>query len=382
MRKNPSGAVLLALSVVFLGVHANAQEAVPGDVCSGAGAYVKSGGPELSGVNHFLVCQSGTWKAILSANAAGEITKLGNQTCATGDVLRWDGTKFICSAGTCGDTTPNAFAFTDQSNVALSTLTTSNVVQVNGLACVVNTSITGGGSPEYRICSDPGCSTVVQDWTSSASALSTGQYVQVRLTSSASGGAALNATLFVGNGADVWTVATAGSCASSPPVGTVCADGTVYAGITPDGTVPMYVTRCDAGMTWNGTACTGSRFELTWNNGTTNYTTTGITNTATGEANTNALAALSDAGADYAAAEHCFGFDDGNGNTDWYLPSRQELSLLYDGQSTIGEFGPAGKFYWSSTDATVNTGYALRIDTGASVNLVKSISAFLRCARK
>lgn len=45
-----------------------------------------------------MVCQGGTWKAILSANASGQVTKVGNQTCTTNEILKFDGTKFACAA--------------------------------------------------------------------------------------------------------------------------------------------------------------------------------------------------------------------------------------------------------------------------------------------
>lgn len=70
---------------------------VPGDPCATAQQYKVNGGPETSGVVHMMVCEGGTWKSIVSSNAAGEVTKIGNQTCASNDYFKFDGTKFICT---------------------------------------------------------------------------------------------------------------------------------------------------------------------------------------------------------------------------------------------------------------------------------------------
>jgi len=143
------------------------------------------------------------------------------------------------------------------------------------------------------------------------------------------------------------------ACIGSPTPGTVCADGSVYAGLSPDGNVKMYVTRCDAGMTWSGSACTGTQSILAWNNGTTNWTTTGMTSVTTGEANTTALAVLLDAGQPYQTARYCDNLEL-HGKTDWYLPATDELNVLYTNRATIGGFDLSGSapsgYYWSSSE--------------------------------
>lgn len=130
--------------------------------------------------------------------------------CAGINILGITGT---ASCGGAGDDTPDAFSFTDQTNVALSTLTTSNIVQIAGITGSVATSISGGGSPEYRICSDgtsdANCDgSVVQNWTSGAASINNNQYLQLRLTSSASNSTMLSATITVGTGSDQWNVTT------------------------------------------------------------------------------------------------------------------------------------------------------------------------------
>jgi hypothetical protein len=72
------------------------------------------------------------------------------------------------------DTTPDAFTFTDQTGVALSTVIESAVITVSGINTAAAISITGG---EYSI--NGGA------WTSAAGTVANGQTVKVRHTSSA-----------------------------------------------------------------------------------------------------------------------------------------------------------------------------------------------------
>lgn len=120
----------------------------------------------------------------------------------------------------CDDTTSDPFAFTDQIGVALSTLTNSNIVQISGIHAAATVSISGGGSPKYRTCtngaSGANCdSSVVQNWTSSPGTIQNNQYLQLRLTSSASNATALSANIDVGGVSDNWSVTTIGGCGVS-----------------------------------------------------------------------------------------------------------------------------------------------------------------------
>lgn len=282
----------------------------------------------------------------------------------------------------CSDATPNVFTFADQANVVISTLTTSDIIQISGINCNVPVSISGLGTPAFRTCSDSGCSSVLQDWTTGTSSISTGQYIQVRQTSDSAGGAIDQITVIVGSSASVWSVATAGGdCTGSPAVGTICADGTIYAGLTPDGSVKMYTTRCDYGQTWNGSNCTGTRLAQNWNKGTSNWTTTGYTNDNTGKANSAGLFALADAGAPYAAASACENLNE-NGKTDWYLPALNELHMLYVGKGAIKNFNTSGSVYWSATEIYNNNAYYERFSDGAQNFYYKNNAFILRCIRR
>lgn len=90
---------VLATTVLLFCASLPVAAQVPGDACATAQQYIVNGGPETAGVVHLMVCQGGTWKSILSANASAEVTKIGNQTCANGDYFKYDGTKVICTTG-------------------------------------------------------------------------------------------------------------------------------------------------------------------------------------------------------------------------------------------------------------------------------------------
>ncbi|MBL7669720.1 MAG: hypothetical protein JNM39_04485 [Bdellovibrionaceae bacterium] len=167
-----------------------------------------------------------------------------------------------------------------------------------------------------------------------------------------------------GAGMAIWTAATLGDCTGTRAIGTVCADGTVYAGLSPDaGGVQMFTARCDFDQTWNGTTCTGSRMPRTWNNGTTNWTTTGFASLFTGKANSAGLSALVDAGSTHYAARGCEDLDEG-GHTDWYLPALNEFNVLHVNKTTIRRFDTTGTRYWTSSELNNSIGLGIQFSTG------------------
>ena len=92
---------LFAFLVLISPVHA--AEPLPGDACTAANNLQFSSGPEVaSGGGHAMLCQGGTWKAILSFDSAAGLTQLGNQTCATSEILKFDGTTWACAADAVG----------------------------------------------------------------------------------------------------------------------------------------------------------------------------------------------------------------------------------------------------------------------------------------
>ena len=95
------------------------------------------------------------------------------------------------------DSTPNQFTFTDQTNVALSTVITSNTITVSGINTAATISITGG---EYSINGG--------SYTSSSGTVNNGNTVTVRQTSSGSNSTTTNATLTIGGVSDTFSVTT------------------------------------------------------------------------------------------------------------------------------------------------------------------------------
>lgn len=175
--------------------------------------------------------------------------------------------------------------------------------------------------------------------------------------------------------AEVCVPSTSDSC---PNIGDVCADGSVYAGTSPDGNVPMYTTPADAGLfAWNDENSTGR-------------TTTGQTSNVTGWANTSALIGL-DSNSDVAgmqphrAAQHCADLV-AHGQSDWYLPARDELNVLWVNRAAIGGFNLSGSFgtgwNWSSSEDSVSNARGQRFSDGFQGNGAKNSAMRVRCVRK
>ncbi|MGA0827819.1 MAG: hypothetical protein ACO3PW_10750, partial [Gemmobacter sp.] len=161
-----------------------------------------------------------------------------------------------------------------------------------------------------------------------------------------------------------WCTDPALVAAASP--GAVCQDGSVYAGTI--GGNALFTTTTDQG-------------QFSWNNGTTNYTNTGATSTSNGLANTNTLVALADAGAPYNAANACRSL-----GSEWYLPSRDELNVLYVNRAAIGGFNPSGAiyagWYWSSPDIYTTNAWCQRFTDGSQHSREKYYVMSVRCVRR
>ena len=171
---------------------------------------------------------------------------------------------------------------------------------------------------------------------------------------------------------------------SCPDIGDTCDDGSIYAGISPDGLVKLYTTPADAG-------------QFSWNDGTStpwvdtamvNCTTGAQASCYTGEANTALLAALgtTPSPAPYVAARHCDGLT-AHGHSDWYLPARDELNILYTNHVAIGAFNISGSFraglYWASSERNKNASWPQRFSDGSqSIFFNKNEGVSVRCVRR
>ncbi len=99
--------------------------------------------------------------------------------------------------GTPDDLTPNAFTFTAQTDVELSTVVESNAITVSSINQPVSISISGG---EYSIAGG--------NYTSATGTISNGQSVTVRLTSSENYSTQTDATLTIGGVSGTFSVTT------------------------------------------------------------------------------------------------------------------------------------------------------------------------------
>lgn len=133
-----------------------------------------------------------TLQVRMTTAGAGGVTNTASVTVGT-YTENWD----VSTTGP--DTTPNAFSFTDQTGLALSTLAVSNSIIISGINASTPVSVSGDGSPQIRI--NGGA------WVTSGN-ITSGQSLEVRLTSSASYGTKFSASIDVGGVTDQWDVTT------------------------------------------------------------------------------------------------------------------------------------------------------------------------------
>jgi Protein of unknown function (DUF1566) len=120
---------------------------------------------------------------------------------------------------------------------------------------------------------------------------------------------------------------------------------------------------------------------IQWYNGSyisTNSLESGI---GLGNGNTESIIKLQGAGS--YAASICSGYT-GGGFTDWYLPSKYELNLmwLHVGQGATNVAGFANTFYWSSSEFNDNIAWLLFLPTGFQYNgHAKSLTHNVRAVR-
>ena len=112
----------------------------------------------------------------------------------------------ITTEGEPADTTPDAFNFTNQSNLNLNTLTYSNNVTISGINQAVSVSATNGAQFSIN-----GGSYVT------SGSISNGQTLRVRLTSSSSYNTPVSTTVTVGGTSDAWSITTRTQAQATTP---------------------------------------------------------------------------------------------------------------------------------------------------------------------
>ncbi|HXH73550.1 MAG TPA: DUF1566 domain-containing protein, partial [Bacteriovoracaceae bacterium] len=206
-------------------------------------------------------------------------------------------------------------------------------------------------------------------------------------------------------------------CLTTNTPGTVCQNGSIFLGALGSDRYMTTVGGCGqipAGLiSGTGTTaypisnftptCTGSTDTLkkTWNDSSanpydipalTNYTTTsgvgyGAINIDAnyGSANTTAISAITlvAQGGYHPAARYCENLVL-NGYTDWYLPNRAELNLMFTNKTLIPglEMSDDFQFYWSSTEYLSSWAWMSRFNDGSQIGYAKTDPAHVRCVRK
>jgi len=149
-----------------------------------------------------------------------------------------------------------------------------------------------------------------------------------------------------------------------PNIGDVCDDGTIYAGLSPDGNVRMFAAPADEG-------------NYSWGSlGSVRGTTSG----SDGYGNTATLAAFGSSA--HPAAYQC-AIKQLGGADDWYLPAQDELQLINNGGSPlVPGIDLSGVRYLSSTEHDSNYGRARYMSSDSSSNIGKAGDIPIRCVRK
>jgi hypothetical protein len=336
------------------------------------------------------------------------------------------------SPGIGGGPTPLGFSFTNLTDQSLNVQVPSSIVLVAGLTGATTLSISGLGTPQFRTCSVADCSVVLLAWGSAPQSVSNGQFIQLRAFTQATSGQTTRVTLASSTAQTVWDVTTVGGTlgpSDCPSLGDICADGTVYAGKTPDGDVNMFVNQQNLPASY------------TFNDGTSNWIDTALNNCTntestcrTGRSNTALLVTLDSSSAVgtqphvAALACHCLGEEhsnapngvvppecsgnaanslEGHGYDDWYLPAIAELDEIYvnlvsptdtdnptwangaggGGDVNAPNDGPQASvfgsgIFWSSSENANTIAWSLRFSDGSQFTNTKNNARVPRCVRR
>jgi len=107
---------------------------------------------------------------------------------------------------------------------------------------------------------------------------------------------------------------------------------------------------------------------------------TGATGTSVGSGQSNTTAIVNTYGAGTYAAQICNDLVL-NGYSDWFLPSRDELLLMYTNLHAKGKGNFAFAMYWCSTEVNDNDALAIDFNSGTASQVNKINSKSVRAAR-
>ena len=115
--------------------------------------------------------------------------------------------------------------------------------------------------------------------------------------------------------------------------------------------------------------------------GCTGTTITGADGTAIGTGSQNTADIVAGCNFPFSAAAICNDLDLG-GYTDWFLPSKDELSKIYANRVALGSgLGAFGAFYISSTEASDTTAWGQNFTNGVQFGYPKDQGMYVRAIR-
>lgn len=157
-------------------------------------------------------------------------------------------------------------------------------------------------------------------------------------------------------------------------IGDVCIDGSIYAGLTPDGNKRMFIAAADLAGTyaWDPQGVASPR-----------PTFSGFSESSTGKANTATMDTYAPGG--YPAGQAC-GSAVIHGHSDWYLPAKDEAQLIFN-SFKLGRPSPIAGFtaanYYTSNGAGGGTATYYNMGWAAWGNASQGMltASRVRCAR-
>ena len=127
----------------------------------------------------------------------------------------------------------------------------------------------------------------------------------------------------------------------------------IYVGPSPVTTGPTFMTDISYEST------------KTWNNGSTDYEDISTLSASDGLHNTihlaDQLGITSDA--PYEAAMYCHQLE-AHGYSDWFLPARDEINMIWNEGEPLGDIDQEGLRYWSSTQSALGRAWRQRFNDG------------------
>jgi hypothetical protein len=118
--------------------------------------------------------------------------------------------------------------------------------------------------------------------------------------------------------------------------------------------------------------------DMQWSNVTATLAGAEATAKGTGKANTAAIVGQS--GHSSSAAKLCDDLKSG-GSSDWFLPSGDELNLMYTNLKVAGLGGFTAGYYWSSSEIGAKYALLLSFSNGSLSNGSKDYTAYVRAVR-